>query len=269
MNLFNFFFHAHNKIAENGADKVLSSEEENSSVQKAYVNFPTSRKRALDVPLYAISSGRSMVEMLGVLAIIGVLSVGAISGYSKAMMKYKLNKQLEQMNQLINMTYTYGPKIDTSSSMATTGSSYIPYFKKLNLIPDGMTYANSMAVFDALKTNISVYSSPNSQGHKIVYIAMRYDGISDKNIILQSCIQNMKLAKEYAVVYERNFYMAKISNVDGEGAPQGMQDFYGSSVVSNCKDHRCLKDASLNDIYKACSDAMGKNLYLTISFYFR
>ena len=45
--------------------------------------------------------GRSMVEMLGVLAIIGVLSVGAISGYSKAMMKYKLNKQLEQMNQLI------------------------------------------------------------------------------------------------------------------------------------------------------------------------
>ena len=29
-------------------------------------------------------SGRSMVEMLGVLAIIGVLSVGAIAGYSKA-----------------------------------------------------------------------------------------------------------------------------------------------------------------------------------------
>ena len=31
-------------------------------------------------------SGRSIVEMLGVLAIIGVLSVGAIAGYSKAMM---------------------------------------------------------------------------------------------------------------------------------------------------------------------------------------
>ena len=38
-------------------------------------------------------TGRSMVEMLGVLANIGVLSVGAIAGYSKAMMKYKLNKQ--------------------------------------------------------------------------------------------------------------------------------------------------------------------------------
>ena len=30
-------------------------------------------------------TGRSMVEMLGVLAIIGVLSVGGIAGYSKAM----------------------------------------------------------------------------------------------------------------------------------------------------------------------------------------
>ena len=28
--------------------------------------------------------GRSMVEMLGVLAILGVLSVGGIAGYSKA-----------------------------------------------------------------------------------------------------------------------------------------------------------------------------------------
>ncbi|MBQ8671083.1 MAG: prepilin-type N-terminal cleavage/methylation domain-containing protein [Alphaproteobacteria bacterium] len=32
-------------------------------------------------------SGRSMIEMLGVLAIIGVLSVGGIAGYSKAMQK--------------------------------------------------------------------------------------------------------------------------------------------------------------------------------------
>ena len=31
-------------------------------------------------------SGRSMVEMLGVLAIIGVLSVGGIAGYSKVVL---------------------------------------------------------------------------------------------------------------------------------------------------------------------------------------
>ena len=47
-------------------------------------------------------SGRSMVEMLGVLAIIGVLSVGAIAGYSKAMMKYKLNQYSQAIGMLIN-----------------------------------------------------------------------------------------------------------------------------------------------------------------------
>lgn len=37
--------------------------------------------------------GRSMIEMLGVLAIIAVLSVGGIAGYSKAMMKWRSNIQ--------------------------------------------------------------------------------------------------------------------------------------------------------------------------------
>ena len=45
--------------------------------------------------------GRSMIEMLGVLAIIGVLSVGGIAGYSKAMEKYKINKTVEQFNYQI------------------------------------------------------------------------------------------------------------------------------------------------------------------------
>ena len=57
-------------------------------------------------------TGRSMVEMLGVLAIIGVLSVGAISGYSKAMMKYKLNKQSESFNLLLNSAIQLQPDLD-------------------------------------------------------------------------------------------------------------------------------------------------------------
>ena len=46
-------------------------------------------------------SGRSMVEMLGVLAIIGVLSVGGIAGYSKAMAKYRTNQALDQIAMTI------------------------------------------------------------------------------------------------------------------------------------------------------------------------
>ncbi len=46
-------------------------------------------------------NGRSMIEMLGVLAIIAVLSVGGIVGYSKAMSSFKHNKWRQQVEDLI------------------------------------------------------------------------------------------------------------------------------------------------------------------------
>ena len=42
-------------------------------------------------------TGRSMIEMLGVLAIIGVLSIGAISGYKMAIRKYRTNELLHEV----------------------------------------------------------------------------------------------------------------------------------------------------------------------------
>ena len=45
-------------------------------------------------------SGRSMVEMLGVLAIIGVLSVGGVAGFNLAMNKHCANNTVVYVNQL-------------------------------------------------------------------------------------------------------------------------------------------------------------------------
>ncbi len=44
-------------------------------------------------------SGRSMVEMLGVLALIGILSVAGIAGYKTAMTKYRTNELLEEVTK--------------------------------------------------------------------------------------------------------------------------------------------------------------------------
>jgi type II secretory pathway pseudopilin PulG len=46
-------------------------------------------------------SGRSMIEMLGVLAIVGVLSVGGLAGYNMAMQKIRINKLVEELNILV------------------------------------------------------------------------------------------------------------------------------------------------------------------------
>ena len=44
-------------------------------------------------------SGRSMVEMLGTLAIMGVLSIGGIAGYQYAVTKYKSNETMDELNR--------------------------------------------------------------------------------------------------------------------------------------------------------------------------
>ncbi|MBQ8672151.1 MAG: hypothetical protein IJ525_06495 [Alphaproteobacteria bacterium] len=73
-------------LPESGADAptVLSA---------VYTDSTPAKNIQADVLQY----GRSMIEMLGVLAIIGVLSVGGIAGYSKAMQKYRINKAIEQI----------------------------------------------------------------------------------------------------------------------------------------------------------------------------
>ena len=46
-----------------------------------------------------LESGRSMVEMLGVLAIIGVLSVGGIAGYSLSMRRHRANGVVDYVSK--------------------------------------------------------------------------------------------------------------------------------------------------------------------------
>ena len=50
-------------------------------------------------------SGRSMVEMLGVLAIIGVLSIGGIAGYTLSMRRYRANQILDLANKYAVILY--------------------------------------------------------------------------------------------------------------------------------------------------------------------
>ena len=70
--------------------------------------------------------GRSMIEMLGVLAIIGVLSVGGIAGYSKAMEKFKINKTIQHITEIAaNVQTLYMPQKDFNG-LSSASSMFIP-----------------------------------------------------------------------------------------------------------------------------------------------
>jgi len=85
-----------------------------------------------------LEQGRSMIEMLGVLAIIGVLSVGGIAGYSKAMLKYKTNKAIDQVTQVAsNIRIAFSNSRDYTSLGNGTGRGG-QIIDAYNIIPGDM-----------------------------------------------------------------------------------------------------------------------------------
>ena len=77
-------------------------------------------------------NGRSMIEMLGVLAIIGVLSTAGIAGYSKAMTSYRANKLADQV-QTVVANYIY-----YKETTSNRGEFFKPEFINKILLPPEM-----------------------------------------------------------------------------------------------------------------------------------
>ena len=114
-------------------------------------------------------SGRSMIEMLGVLAIIGVLSVGGIAGYSKAMTKYRINKTIEQITLIAGNIRSFF-KGDYSDLSSTTRLKII---KKAKLVPEEMltldSDGNITNITNTLGSEVSVFNGDNSYFAIVTY----------------------------------------------------------------------------------------------------
>ena len=82
--------------------------------------------------------GRSMIEMLGVLAIIGVLSVGGIAGYSKAMAKFRANNTIDQVSHIVaNVRILFGSQ-KTYHDLGESDATTYDIVTKAALLPDEM-----------------------------------------------------------------------------------------------------------------------------------
>ena len=105
-------------------------------------------------------SGRSMIEMLGVLAIVGVLSVGGIAGYSKAMTKFKINKTIDQVSHIVANTRTLFAQQNNYQGLYS-GYSADEVIK--SIIPDSVNPNNMLNPFNGV---IGIYSVNNWQADK-------------------------------------------------------------------------------------------------------
>ncbi len=69
-----------------------------------------------------IESGRSMIEMLGVLAVIGVLSIGGLAGYTMAMNRHRANTIVDYVSRVAVLAQTRGQGDETFSATTTCSS---------------------------------------------------------------------------------------------------------------------------------------------------
>ena len=181
--------------------------------------------------------GRSMVEMLGVLAIIGVLSVGAIAGYSKAMMKYKLNKQTEQISTVLNnaMIYSIGIKYDKSQSITNL-------LTKLHVIPKEMIkyQGKTLVIVDSLSNTIRT-----NCGYSGVYFCSLNINMDTSNYSVESCRNVLTAAKENSPdIWQFAMYKNAGDSITSRT--------YGDKYCGGS--YPCIRDMKLLDIENFCRD---------------
>ena len=208
----------------------------------------------------SICAGRSMVEMLGVLAIIGVLSVGAIAGYSKAMMKYKLNQHAVAVNMLINNVLSIKDKLPHSGD-DTTYYNYLLY--KANLLPDGLNYnkeiGNLEEIYFKNKINVmwsrSKWTDANgNQGQDNTGIIHFYFPASD--VGYEVCRNIVLAAKENAANIDSLATSSYSTNKPGTQTSFIYGDIKCSQSVS------CLKNLNLDNIMTLCNNCKGETCVL-------
>lgn len=186
-------------------------------------------------------SGRSMIEMLGVLAIVGVLTAGGVAGFSKALLTYRYNKALAEWDALVNAVIKYKSQLrinDGSQDMF----SLLPIFQAAGDLPDKMVAKNlqdkdcadfkeTCYVIDSLGNKVMVHN------HNTGYVGIRSDnnGYETCRLFLNIIKANHKTI-DYAEYY----------------TSQPIDVFYGDSRCSKSNESKCVKNLTVSQISEIC-----------------
>ena len=210
-------------------------------------------------------TGRSMLEMLGVLAIVGVLSVGGIAGYSKAMEQFKVNKAINQYNMLIFGMLEHLDSIKKENKGEIVG--LLSLAKDLSLLPVSWQaderseymsgYGNK--VTDDLGNTIQLFFVPNgfAGGTGRMVFSLFMGGLSDGENDSHSSVG---FSKSFCISVLNNVVQPLHANLLWANI-QNHTTLYGDTNC-NGKNGKCLNNLTIDDINSMCSYCTKDNLCL-------
>ena len=198
------------------------------------------------------SAGRSMVEMLGVLAIIGVLSVSAIAGYSKAMFKYKLNKQTSQIGYILDYI------IANQEPLKGADFQLKNILNKLGIVSDDMVKDNTEYAYDVFNSRIKLenHAEDSSLG-----VALGVEINSGDNAS-EICRNFMTMAKARA----DDVSWVYVQKRESDESFSNLTRYYGNQAIG--KNHYLLNMdmITMDNTCKTCADSNYCFVFILIGY---
>lgn len=194
-------------------------------------------------------TGRSMVEMLGVLAIIGVLSVGGIAGYSKAMTKFKITKTMDQVSMTVANIRTLYSGQRNYNGLATANAL------DMGVVPAEMEGATVNTLVNAFQGAVTIetvnYNNQKASAFRISY----------ENMGQEACVQ--LITSDWGSGASSGFIGIQVSAAapKGQNAPQ-----FGNAAAKGAAawDNMHLP-VTPSDAATTCATDSG---YTTITWYY-
>lgn len=212
--------------------------------------------------------GRSMIEMLGVLAIAGILSVGGIAGYGKAMSYWRIVKSLGEYNLFLQEMLSY--KKDFQKMMKRGGGGYFylaSVAEKSGLLPSGWergTDSNTNRIFMRMgNIVVPMVRSANDT----------YAGRLDFEIHISKELGEN--AKEFCRLMFRDVLLPNCEDLYAVQVVEKRDGRWniasGTRAVAGClrcsPSRRCIRDLSVIDIEnlcRACSEEQEGCILMTV-----
>lgn len=208
--------------------------------------------------------GRSMIEMLGVLAIICVLSAGGISGYSKAMKKFRINKAVSEYSYMLTGLLEH---IDSLKNLSKGTSKIMlaDFFQAVNIVPDSWqkkSLSDGVVVFiDSYGNEISPYADYGTRG---ITIDFRLGGFLAN-------ATSPDFSVDFCIDWFNNFAVPLHSVVDNVWFFKSNQ-WPPSAVLQgdmHCTaQNKCLRNITLSEINKLCRSCQGSKEWCQLIIHF-
>lgn len=184
-----------------------------------------------------------MIEMLGVLAIIGVLSVGGIAGYSKAMEMYKMNKVIDEYSSVFFSMQQF-----RINSKDNSGISYV-LAKNTGVLPSGWSVFGGSLASDNNGYVSQIVKYENNPQFLYMYLYLGQEDTPGKSA--KYC-QN--LMQKFVQPLHDTVYIAGLSN---QTHSQELV-FYGDKYCDSSKP--CLSNVSISTIVEECNKCITRDM---------